>query len=99
MANPFRFLSIHGKRSPLEVAGSPLNFLRGLLLTRAGNMNPLDGMDETYLKEDRSFIDAVLGRGEPSATCLDALRVLETLEALRMSLENGKSVKVKHRRT
>jgi len=95
LATPFGYKSFHGKRNPMEAMGSPFGFLKGLLLTRSGNMNPLDGMDETYVREDRVFMDSISGNGKPFATGLDALRVLETIEAIKSSLGGGEFVRIR----
>ncbi|MEN6552817.1 MAG: Gfo/Idh/MocA family oxidoreductase [Methanobacterium sp.] len=54
------------------------------------------GPDNTYYKEDRNFLNAVIGKGKPCASGKDGLRVLEVLEAIKKSINNGKTVKVNY---
>lgn len=92
LAGPFGFRELHGKINPLTVTSGPLSFLRMLAQTRAANMNPLDGVDETYFKEDRAFIDSIVGDGKPYATGAEALKVLEIIDSLESSLKEDRSV-------
>lgn len=50
---------------------------------------------ETYLMEDRAFIDAVRSGRDPLVSGEDGLRVLEVLEGIRESLDDGKVVEVR----
>lgn len=47
------------------------------------------GIDETYLLEWIDFIRAIEDKKEPSVTGVDGLRVLETIEAARISSQTG----------
>ena len=44
--------------------------------------------NETYFREDRAFIDAVLDRGDPLVSGKEGLRVLEVLEAIKGSVDS-----------
>lgn len=51
--------------------------------------------NETYFKEDRAFVDAVLNGGEPLVSGEEGLLVLEVLEAIKESVDENGVVKVK----
>ncbi len=53
-------------------------------------------VDETYIKEDRTFIDSIKGKGKPIVLIDDAIHILEVLEAIKESVEKKKMCKVKH---
>lgn len=59
------------------------------------SMNEDKRPNETYFKEDRAFVDAVLGRGNPLVSGEEGLRVLEVLEAIKEGLDGGKVVEVR----
>ena len=50
--------------------------------------------DVSFYQEDMQFIQAIIDGTSPSATGIDALRVLEVLDAIKKSLKEGRSVKV-----
>ncbi len=49
---------------------------------------------ETYFREDRAFVDAVLNGSDPLVSGEEGLRVLEVLEAIKESIEGEKGSKV-----
>ncbi|MHA1833489.1 MAG: Gfo/Idh/MocA family protein [Candidatus Baldrarchaeia archaeon] len=74
---------VHDIKSATKIVGSQVK-------RRSKRKHP----SETYFKEDRAFIDAVLGKGKPLVSGEDGLRVLEVLEAVKESLEKKREVKV-----
>jgi UDP-N-acetylglucosamine 3-dehydrogenase len=95
IASPLGFNRYHGKVNSLNGSPSAFKLLRKFLISRMVNVDPFKGIDETYYKQDKAFIDSIAGRGRPTASGSDALRVLEVVEAMRISLERQKPVSVK----
>jgi len=85
-ANPIDMEIRHGSFNSLERAAHHLRSARKNLRVQHNS--------EAYLREDKAFIDAVRGNTNPLVSGVDALRVLEVLDAIKGSLETGKRTKV-----
>lgn len=84
-ASPFEMDTFYGTCGPLDMISSKLcNIKRiiGILISRMGK----DNVDETYIREDRAFIDAIIHNKSPSVSGEDAIRVLEVLEMIKGSI-------------
>ena len=100
LANPLEVEVRHKGYGPLERVADHIKFgkkiIGALIGTQTGRKSGDKRPDETYFREDRAFIDAVLNCDEPLVSGEDGLRVLEVLEAVKSSLEKGEFTKVKH---
>jgi predicted dehydrogenase len=52
-------------------------------------------IDETYIREDRTFIDSVRGKGKPFVQIDEAIHVLEVLEAAKESIRTEKLCEIR----
>ncbi len=94
IACPLGFSQFYGKVNPLDGGSGIVALLKKLILSRSANVNPFKGVDETYVRQDRAFVDSIVNGMRPSASGEDALRVLEVVEAMKLSLEEGRSVRI-----
>ncbi len=94
-ANPLEVEVRHGEYGPLERVvdcfKSSKRIIGAQVSTPSGEKRP----DETYLMEDRAFVDAVRGGGDPLVSGEGGLRVLEVLDGIRESLDGRKVVEVR----
>ena len=84
--NPLELEVRHGSYDSLERAAYHLKSARSNLRISYDN--------ETYVREDRAFMDAVKGNASPLVSGVNGLRVLEVLDAIKESLESRKTRKV-----
>ena len=94
-ANPLEVKIRHGSYGSLEKVADHIKSVKKIIGSQAGRMSGDKRPNETYFKEDRAFVDAVLNDGHPLVSGEDGLRVLEVLEAIKESLDSKKLVNVK----
>ena len=94
-ANPMEVEVRHGDYGPLERVADNIKSAKKIIGTQVGNMNRDKRPSDTYFREDRTFIDAVLKIDKPLVSGEDGLRVLEVLEGIKASMDDGKTVKIK----
>ncbi len=85
----------HGSYGSLEKVADHIKSVKKIIGSQAGRMSGDKRPNETYFKEDRAFVDAVLNDGHPLVSGEDGLRVLEVLEAVKESVDSKKVVNVK----
>ena len=95
-ANPLEVEVRHGGYGSLEKVADHIKLAKKIIGTQMSRMSGDKRPNETYFKEDRAFVDAVLNGDEPLVSGEDGLRVLEVLEAVKTSLEKGESIIVEH---
>jgi len=94
-ANPLEVEVRHGSYGPLDKVADNIKSAKKIIGAQVGRMGGDTRPSETYLKEDRGFIDAGLNGDKPLVSGEDGLRVLEVLEGIKESLDDGKPSKVK----
>ena len=94
-ANPLEVEIRHWSYGPLERVVDHLKSAKKIIGAQVGRKSGDKRPNETYFKEDRGFIDAVLNEGDPLVSGEDGIRVLEVLEGIKESLKSEKSVKVR----
>jgi UDP-N-acetylglucosamine 3-dehydrogenase len=97
-ANPLEVEVRHGSYGTLDKVADNIKSAKKIIGDQVGRMSEDRRPSETYFKEDKGFIDAVLNGHKPLVSGEDGLRVLEVLEAIRESLNDAKVVIVKYRR-
>jgi predicted dehydrogenase len=99
LANPIEVEVRHKGYGPLERVADHIKLTKkiiGALIGTQTSRKSSDKLpDETYIREDRAFVDAVLDNGNPLVSGEEGLRVLEVLEAIREALESEKVVEVR----
>lgn len=90
VVSPLGLKMYYGKVNPLNGSSSVFALLRKFLVTRMANVDPFKGIDDTYLKQDKAFIDSIAVGGNPSASGVDAVKVLEVIEAMKLSLDESR---------
>jgi predicted dehydrogenase len=97
--NPLEVEVRHGSYGPLERVADHIKSAKKIIGTLIGTQTSRKSgdklPDETYIREDRAFVDAVLNGDEPLVSGEDGLRVLEVLEAIEKSIDKAGVVKVK----
>jgi len=88
------FEEIHASYGPVEKVVAHLKCAGRTISTYARDYRRK--IDETYVVEDRAFVDSVRGKGRPFVLIDEAVHVLEVLEAIRDSVLKEKSCIVKH---
>ena len=85
----------HGSYGSLENVADHIKLAKKIIGSQVGRMSGDKRPNETYFKEDRAFIDAVLGGGNPLVSGEDGLRVLEVLEGIKESIDKNGVVKIR----
>ena len=93
-ANPLEVEVRHGSYNALDLIADHIKSAKKIIGSQVGRMSGDKRPNETYFKEDRAFVDAVLGGGNPLVSGEDGLRVLEVLEEIKESIEGEKGSKV-----
>ena len=93
-ADPLEVEVRYGSYGSLERVVHHVTSARKIIGSQVKRIGERKRPSETYFKEDRAFIDAVLGKGKPLVSGKEALRVLEVLGAVKESLEKKIGVKV-----
>jgi predicted dehydrogenase len=97
--NPLEVEVRHGSYGPLERVADHIKSAKKIIGTLIGTQTSRKSgdklPDETYIREDMAFVDAVLNGDEPLVSGEDGLRVLEVLEAIEKSIDKAGVVKVK----
>jgi predicted dehydrogenase len=93
--NPLEVEVRHGSYGSLERVADHIKLAKNIICSQVGEMSGDKRPNETYFREDRAFVDAVLKGGDPLVSGEDGLRVLEVLEAIKESLESEKVVEVR----
>jgi predicted dehydrogenase len=76
---------IHHGHSIKKIVGSQFNQAVGLTSS-----------ENTYLEEDRAFIDAIRGQNNSIVSGEDGMRVLEVLDAIKTSIDRKTPVKINY---
>lgn len=92
--NPLEVEVRYGGYGLLEKVADHVKLAKKIIATQMSRMSGDKRPNETYIREDRAFVDAVWGEGNPLVSGEDGLRVLEVLEGIKESLNSEKSVKV-----
>lgn len=93
IGDPFEIEFFHAGYGPLEKMEHHLKSTKNLFgtyINKAVSTNTSD----TYLMEDKKFIDSVLGHGKPYVSGEHGAKVIAVLEAIKDSLDNKNLVKV-----
>ena len=96
-ANPLEVEVRHESYGSLEMVADHIKSAKKIIGSQVGRMSGDKRPNETYFKEDRAFIDAVLSGSNPLVSGEDGLRVLEALEAIKESVDSKKVVEVRRR--
>ena len=100
LANPLEVEVRYKDYGPLERVADHIKLTKKIIGALIGTQTSRKSRgklpDETYIREDRAFIDAVLNGSDPLVSGEDGLRVLEVLEGIVESLESGNGVKIKY---
>ena len=94
-ANPLEVEVRYGGYGSLEKVADHIKLAKKIIGTQVGRMSGDKRPNETYFREDRAFVDAVLNKGNPLVSGEDGLRVLEALEAIKESVDSKKVVDVR----
>jgi len=94
-ASPFEVEVRHGDYNALDMIANCVKSSKKIIGAQVSNQSGEIRPDETYFKEDGAFVDAVRSGRDPLVPGEEGLRVLEVLEAIRESLDNGKAVKIR----
>lgn len=92
-ANSMEVDERYGNYTALDRVAYSLKLPLELVSKEMKNMGA-NGPSGTYFLEDRAFVDAVQGRGEPIVTGAQGLKTIEILEAVKASIDSGMSVRV-----
>ena len=95
-ANPLEVEVRHGGYGPLERVADHVKSTKKIIGAQVGGMSGDKRPNETYFREDRAFIDAVLSGDDPLVSGEEGLRVLEMLEAIKKSIDKGSVIKVNY---
>jgi len=79
-ANPLEVEVRHGSYGSLEKVADHIKSAKKIVGSQVGRTSGDKRPNETYFKEDRAFVDAVLGGGNPLVSGEDGLRVLRCLK-------------------
>jgi len=93
--NPLEVEVRHGSYNALDLIADHIKSSKKIIGAQIGRGSGDKRPNETYFKEDRAFVHAVLNGDKPLVSGEDGLRVLEVLEAVKESLEDGKNIEVK----
>ena len=85
-----------GLYGPLDRVSDNIHSTKRIVASFIGREGGKNLPSETFFKEDRAFLDAILNHGKVSATGEEGLRVLEVLDAIKKSLDMKKTVKVEN---
>jgi len=96
-ANPSGVEIRHGSYGTLEKVADNIKSAKKIIGAQVGRMGADMRPGETYFKEDRAFVDAVLNGDKPLVSGKDGLRVLEVLEAIKESLNGRCEIKIEKR--
>ncbi len=94
-ANSLKVEVRHGSYNALDMIADCFKSSKRVIGEQASKQSGEKRPGETYFMEDRAFVDAVLNGGSPLVSGENGLRVLEVLEGIRESLEDGKVVEVR----
>lgn len=94
-ANPLEVEVRYGSYGPLDSVVDHIKSIKKIMGSQVGRMSADKRPNEIYFREDMAFIDAVLNSGNPLASGEEGLRVLEVLEAIKESVDEGGVVYVK----
>ena len=96
-ANPLEVEVRYGNYGPLERVADHIKSAKKIMGAQISRMSGDKRPSETYFREDRAFIDAVLNGGDPLASGEDGLRVLKVLDAIEESIDKEREVKVNYK--
>ena len=94
-ANPLEIEVRHGDYNALDMIANCVKSSKRIIGAQVEKQSGEKRPGETYFMEDRAFIDAMRGGRDPLVSGEDGLRVLEVLEAIRESLDDGKVVEIR----
>jgi predicted dehydrogenase len=94
LANPLDIEVRYGSYGPLDKIMNHLQSSKEIIYTQIAGMSKGKRPSETYFREDRAFIDAVLKGNTPLVSADDGIHVLKVLEAIKESIDKKKIVKV-----
>ena len=95
LANPLEVEVRYGDYNALDLIANCVKSSKRIVGAQVRRQNREKCPDETYFMEDRAFVDAVRSGRGPLVSGADGLRVLEVLEAIRESLDDGKVVEIR----
>jgi len=96
-ANPSEVEVRHGGYGPLERIAHHIKSAKNITGAQMSRMGGDKRPNETYFREDRAFIDAVLNGSDPLVSGENGLRVLKVLEAIKESIDKERVVKVNYK--
>jgi len=96
-ANAFEVEVRYGSYGPLESIADHIKSVKKIVVAQISRMSRDMRPNETFFREDRAFIDAVLNGSDPIVPGEDGLRVLKVLEAIKESIDKERVVKVNYK--
>ena len=96
-ANPLKVEVRYGSYNALDLIADCFKSSKRIIGAQVGKQSGEKCPGETYFMEDRAFIDAMRGGRDPLVSGEGGVRVLEVLEAIKESLEDGRTIEVKNR--
>lgn len=94
LVSPFELTEIYGSTDLLDRFLNHIESAKRIGGMGIRTMESRKTPAETYFKEDRAFLEAISGNGNPSVSGEEAVHVLAVLEAIRESIKSKKWVKV-----
>jgi predicted dehydrogenase len=86
-ADPWEIQIRYRSHGQLERLADHITFAKRILTSQAGRLGKDRRQADTYLREDRAFVDAVLHGGAPIVSGEQGLQVLEVLDAVKESID------------
>lgn len=94
-SNPMEIEIRYGNYGPLERIANHIKLTKKIIgkfiRKKSGKKSP----SETYFREDRAFVDAILEGSKPLASGEEGLKVLEVLEGIRESLNGNGMIDIR----
>lgn len=94
LVTPFEVDVRYANNGPLEKTLMHMGAIKEIVGTQVRRAGEKKRPNDTYTQEDRALIDAILQKGDTLASGLEALRVLEILDAIKQSLDTGNIVRI-----
>jgi len=94
LADPSEIQIRYRSYGSLERLADHLTFARKILTSQASKLYSDKRRADSYTREDRAFVDAVLHGGSPLVPGEQGLRVLEVLDAVKESIDKSRVTKI-----
>ena len=93
-SDPLETEFMHGGSGALEKISGNLKSCKEIIGSFIGRSGRGDIPDETFFQQDYKFIESIKNDTNPPVSGEDAFKILEILDGMKNSLENGKTIHI-----